>query len=63
MAATNEVKAQVRLRFWNTNGQRINCVRNLQVTKKKTTGLTMKTLESLLQLDKEDANNKNKVSG
>ncbi|UZJ57177.1 hypothetical protein CBS101457_006497 [Exobasidium rhododendri] len=51
MATSNEVKAQVRLRFFNTNKVRISCVRNVQVTKKKTGGLTMKTLESLLSVD------------
>lgn len=51
MATANEVKAQIRLRFYNTNHVRINCVRNLQVTRKKGGGLTMKTLEALLQVD------------
>ena len=61
MATSNEVKAQVRLRFFNTNKVRVSCVRNVQVTKKKTGGLTMKTLESVLNLD--DPNKpKNQVS-
>ncbi|EPQ30278.1 uncharacterized protein PFL1_02394 [Pseudozyma flocculosa PF-1] len=55
MAVTNEVKAQVRLRFYNANRVRMNCVRNLQVSKKKTGGLTMKTLEGLLQIADDDA--------
>lgn len=61
MATSHEVKAQVRLRFYNTNKVRINCVRNLQVTKKRAGGLTMKTLESLLQVDDENKP-RNKVS-
>ena len=48
MANEKEVKAQVRLRFWNVNRQRMTATRNLQVTVKKTGGLTMKTLEGIL---------------
>ncbi|EJT49074.1 hypothetical protein A1Q1_01723 [Trichosporon asahii var. asahii CBS 2479] len=48
MANEKEVKAQVRLRFWNVNRQRMTVTRSLQVTTKKTGGLTMKTLEGLL---------------
>ncbi|KAK4689016.1 DNA repair protein RAD50, partial [Tremellales sp. Uapishka_1] len=48
MANEKEVKAQVRLRFWNVNRQRMTATRSLQVTVKKTGGLTMKTLEGLL---------------
>lgn len=48
MANEKEVKAQVRLRFWNVNRQRMTATRNLQVTTKKTGGLTMKTLEGIL---------------
>ncbi|MCO5565271.1 hypothetical protein L7F22_018944 [Adiantum nelumboides] len=51
MATANEVKAQIRLRFYNTNKVRINCIRNLQVTRKKGGGLTMKTLEAILQTE------------
>ncbi|KAF9219190.1 hypothetical protein BS17DRAFT_718386 [Gyrodon lividus] len=49
MANEKEVKAQVKLRFHAANGQRMLVVRNLSVTAKKT-GLTMKTLESILAL-------------
>jgi DNA repair protein RAD50 len=42
------VKAQVRLRFWNVNRQRMTATRNISVTVKKTGGMTMKTLEGLL---------------
>ncbi|KAH0832358.1 P-loop containing nucleoside triphosphate hydrolase protein [Lanmaoa asiatica] len=49
MANEKEVKAQVKLRFHAANGQRMLVVRNLSVTVKKT-GLTMKTLESILAL-------------
>ena len=48
MANEKEVKAQVRLRFWNVNRQRMTATRNLQVTVKKAGGLTMKTLEGIL---------------
>ncbi|KAI5890396.1 uncharacterized protein SCHCODRAFT_01155975 [Schizophyllum commune H4-8] len=48
MANEKEVKAQVKLRFHAANGQRMLAVRNLSVTLKKTTGMTMKTLESIL---------------
>ncbi|KAJ6559188.1 hypothetical protein DFH09DRAFT_921753 [Mycena vulgaris] len=50
MANEKEVKAQVKLRFHAANGQRMLAVRNLSVTVKKTAGLTMKTLESILAL-------------
>nr|XP_031864453.1 uncharacterized protein CI109_000367 [Kwoniella shandongensis]KAA5531525.1 hypothetical protein CI109_000367 [Kwoniella shandongensis] len=48
MANEKEVKAQVRLRFWNVNRQRMTATRNLQVTTKKTGALTLKTLEGIL---------------
>ncbi|PAV16910.1 dna repair rad50 [Pyrrhoderma noxium] len=51
MANEKEVKAQVKLRFIAANGQRMLAVRNLSVTLKKTSGMTMKTLESILALD------------
>lgn len=51
MANEKEVKAQVKLRFHAANGTRMLAVRNLSVTVKKTAGLTMKTLESILSLD------------
>lgn len=60
MAATNEVKAQVRLRFFSTNKTRMNCVRNLQVSVKKGDSLTLKTLEGVLAIDDTDKA-KNKV--
>ncbi|KAJ7644144.1 AAA domain-containing protein [Roridomyces roridus] len=50
MANEKEVKAQVKLRFNAANGVRMLAVRNLSVTVKKTAGLTMKTLESILAL-------------
>ncbi|CAD6904313.1 unnamed protein product [Tilletia controversa] len=55
-----EVKAQVRLRFYDAKGDRYNVVRNLQVTTKKGGNLSMSTLEGLLQLDVDD---KDKVGG
>ena len=60
MANEKEVKAQVRLRFWNVNRQRMTATRNLQVTTKKTGGLTFKTLEGILA--KTDVGDDNKVS-
>jgi DNA repair protein RAD50 len=48
MAGEKEVKAQVRLRFFNVKRERMTATRNLQVTVKKGGGLTMKTLEGLL---------------
>ncbi|CAK5284189.1 unnamed protein product [Mycena citricolor] len=50
MANEKEVKAQVRLRFIAANGAKMVALRNLSVTVKKT-GLTMKTLESVLALE------------
>lgn len=47
IANEKEVKAQVKLRFKSANQNQMLAVRNLSVTVKKT-GLTMKTLESLL---------------
>lgn len=61
MATSSEVKAQVRLRFYNANKVRMNCVRNLQVSVKKAGGLTLKTLEGVLQID-DPEKAKNKVS-
>ncbi|KAG9312670.1 hypothetical protein JVU11DRAFT_7086 [Chiua virens] len=49
MANEKEVKAQVKSRFHAANGQRMLVVRKLSVTAKKT-GLSMKTLESILGL-------------
>jgi DNA repair protein RAD50 len=61
IANEKEVKAQVKLRFRAADGRRIIAVRNLSVTKKKTAGLTMKTLESILAIDNEDGDNSGKV--
>ncbi|KAF8349440.1 hypothetical protein F5887DRAFT_914397 [Amanita rubescens] len=62
MANEKEVKAQVKLRFYAANGTRMLVVRNLSVTVKKTAGLTMKTLESILGLaDGEEKNGKRAV--
>jgi DNA repair protein RAD50 len=62
MATEKEVKAQVRLRFWNVNRQRMTATRNLQVTTKKTGALSMKTLEGLLAKTDADGG-EGKVSG
>lgn len=59
IATSSAVKAQVRLRFFASDGTRMNVVRNLQVSVKKGGGLTLKTLEGLLQVDDpEKAKNK-----
>ncbi|KAJ7784558.1 hypothetical protein B0H16DRAFT_1492970 [Mycena metata] len=58
MANEKEVKAQVKLRFNTANGTKMIAVRNLSVTVKKTAGLTMKTLESLLAVDKPNTSGK-----
>lgn len=59
MAGEKEVKAQVRLRFWNAKRERMTATRNLQVTTKKTGQLTMKTLEGILaKTDVGDGNGK-----
>lgn len=50
MANEKEVKAQVKLRFYAANHNRMLAVRNLSVTMKKNGALTMKTLESILAL-------------
>ncbi|KDQ20852.1 hypothetical protein BOTBODRAFT_124714 [Botryobasidium botryosum FD-172 SS1] len=47
MAKDKEVKAQVKLRFFAANGTKMMASRSMSVTAKKT-GLTFKTLESLL---------------
>ena len=61
MANEKEVKAQVKLRFYAANGQRMLAVRNLSVTMKKTAGMTMKTLESILALDNGNSEKSGKV--
>ena len=61
MANEKEVKAQVKLRFHAANGTRMLAVRNLSVTVKKTAGLTMKTLESILALADGNADKGGKV--
>ena len=61
MANEKEVKAQVKLRFMAADGRRMLAIRNLSVTMKKTAGMTMKTLESILAIDNEDPDNSGKV--
>lgn len=61
MANEKEVKAQVKLRFRAANDQRMLVVRNLSVSVKKTGGLTMKTLESILALADGNVENGGKV--
>jgi DNA repair protein RAD50 len=61
MANEKEVKAQVKLRFNAANGTRMLAVRNLSVTVKKTSGLTMKTLESILSLADNNSDKGGKV--
>ncbi|KAI7908019.1 uncharacterized protein BX663DRAFT_17797 [Cokeromyces recurvatus] len=47
IAGTNEVKAQVKLKFYNVNGQKIVCSRSLAVTQKKAS-VTQKTIDNTL---------------
>ena len=61
MANEKEVKAQVKLRFFAANGQRMLATRNVSVTLKKTAGMTMKTLESILSFDNGSAEKSGKV--
>lgn len=63
MANEKEVKAQVKLRFYAANLQRMLVVRNLSVTVKKNGSMTMKTLESILGLDNGNLDKGGKVSG
>ncbi|KAM0751848.1 hypothetical protein T439DRAFT_220597 [Meredithblackwellia eburnea MCA 4105] len=60
IAGVSEVKAQVKLRFFNSSKEQMVVERRLQVTKKKTGGgLTMKTLEGVISfVDKEKTKNK-----
>lgn len=52
----SEVKAIVKLRFFNTKKERMLVERRLQVSKKKTgTGLTMKTLEGVITYADEES--------
>lgn len=62
MANEKEVKAQVKLRFHAANGTRMLAVRNLSVSVKKNSALTMKTLESILALADGNADKGGKVS-
>lgn len=61
MAAEKEVKAQVKLRFKAANGKPMMVVRSLSVTLKKTSGMTMKTLEAMLSALPQDGENDGKV--
>lgn len=63
MAGENEVKAEVKLRFINTNGDKMTANRRLQVTKKKT-ALSMKTLEGTIAYtnDEEDRTKRRTLS-
>ena len=56
MAGETEVKAEVKLRFINTNADRMTATRRLQVTKKKT-ALSLKTLEGTIAYTNEEETN------
>ena len=59
IAGTSEVKAQVKLRFYNSSKEQMIVERRLQVTKKKTGGgLTMKTLEGVISFVDKDKDKK-----
>ncbi|KAI8067618.1 uncharacterized protein B0P05DRAFT_200345 [Gilbertella persicaria] len=47
VAGSNEVKAQIRLKFYNINGQKMVCSRSLSVTQKKAT-ITQKSIDNAL---------------
>ncbi|EPB90372.1 hypothetical protein HMPREF1544_02738 [Mucor circinelloides 1006PhL] len=47
VAGINEVKAQIKLKFYNINGQKMVCSRSLAVTQKKTT-VTQRTIDNAL---------------
>ncbi|KAH9820100.1 hypothetical protein DFH28DRAFT_1200782 [Melampsora americana] len=53
MAGESTVMAEVMLRFRNAAGTKLVASRRLQVTKKKTAGITMKTLEGTLSYNDE----------
>ncbi|KAJ1886872.1 DNA repair protein rad50, partial [Kickxella alabastrina] len=50
LAGENEVKAQVKLRFYNVSQRSMTCVRSILLTQKKST-VTQKTLEGALSFD------------
>lgn len=55
----NEVKAVVKLRFYNTKRTKMMVERRVQVTKKKTgTGLTLKSLEGVINYAEEGVDRK-----
>ena len=58
MAGADKVLAEVKLRFHNTNGERMVTSRRLQVEKKRTGALTMKTLEGTLSYADKDEDGK-----
>ncbi|GJN94490.1 hypothetical protein Rhopal_007572-T1 [Rhodotorula paludigena] len=61
IAGTNEVKAQVKLRFNNSRKEKMLVERRLQVQKKKTiSGLSMKTLEAVISYADPDQVDKRK---
>ncbi|BGP20318.1 hypothetical protein JCM10213_002053 [Rhodosporidiobolus nylandii] len=61
IAGTNEVKAQVKLRFNNSRREKMLVERRLQVTKKKTlSGLSMKTLEGVISYADAESTDKKK---
>jgi DNA repair protein RAD50 len=60
VAGFNEVKAQVKLKFYNVNGEKMICSRSLAVSKKKAS-VTMKSIDnSLLRYDNQTGEVKNK---
>lgn len=65
VAGFNEVKAQVKLKFYNVNGEKMICSRSLAVSKKKASA-TMKSIDnSLLRYDNQtgEVKNKNVIRG
>lgn len=65
VAGSNEVKAQVKLKFYNINGEKMICSRSLAVSKKKASA-TLKSIDnSLLRYDNQtgEVKNKNAIRG
>ncbi|KAJ1812537.1 DNA repair protein rad50, partial [Coemansia sp. RSA 2599] len=61
LAGENEVKAQVKLRFYNISQRSMTCVRSMLLTQKKAT-VTQKTLEGVLSFDATSSEEKVSIS-
>ncbi|KAJ2377243.1 DNA repair protein rad50 [Coemansia sp. RSA 2607] len=61
LAGENEVKAQVKLRFYNVSQRSMTCVRSMLLTQKKAT-VTQKTLEGAMSFDATSSEEKVSIS-